>query len=179
MKHGVVFLKNLKPIYVLNATPVIHFSKIGKLNQILDLCKAYIAEEVFLEVVERGNRYPDSLSIKEAINKGNLKVYQIKNQNYVKLLLRFPEIHKGEAETLIAAKELNGVAIIDDNNARIIAKILNIKAETGCLFLLFRLLKLKKINKIQAKKMLEDLIGSGLYLNPELVLKTYKKIEQI
>ncbi|MHA1263635.1 MAG: hypothetical protein ACTSRS_00215 [Candidatus Helarchaeota archaeon] len=172
-------MKNLKPLYILNATPIIHFSKIGKLDQILDLCEAYIVEEVFLEVVERGNRYPDSLLIKDSIKKGKLKVYRIRNQKSVEFFLKFQEIHRGEAETIIAAKELKGIAIIDDNDARIIAKIFNIKAEAGCIFLLFRLLKLKKINKIQAKKMLEDLIDSGLYLNPELVLKFYNKIEQI
>lgn len=179
MKRGVKLLKNIKSIYVLNATPIIHFSKIGKLEQILELCNAYISKEVYMEVVERSETHPDSLIVKEAVESGKLKVYQIKKESDIQILLKFPEIHRGEAETIIAAKELKGFAIIDDAEARVIAKVLKVKTEPGCLFLLFRLLKFKKIDQFQAKNMLEDLIKSGLYLDVEVLLRAYKKIDQI
>ncbi len=54
-------------------------------------------------------------------------------------------MHMGEAETLAAAKELNGFAIVDETEARTIAKAYGVKTRTGTLFLLFRLLALKRI----------------------------------
>jgi predicted nucleic acid-binding protein len=179
MKHGVELLNSNKPIYILNATPIIHFSKIGRLNQILDICNAFIAKEIYIETVIKGDKYPDSLLIKKAVESGTLKVYEIKMQNEIKSLLKYPEIHRGEAETIVTAKELKGIAILDDEEARTIAKVFQVKTEPGCLFLLFRLLKLSKIDAIEAKMLLEALIKSGLYLDPEVLLKVYKKIEQI
>jgi predicted nucleic acid-binding protein len=178
MKLGKEPLRSSKPIYVFNATPVIHFSKIGSLNLILEICDAFITTEVYLETVTRGENFPDSLAIEEAVKSGRLKVYEVKMENTVKTLLKHGEIHKGEVETIVAAKELEGTAIIDDEEARVIAKVYNVKAAPGCLFLLFRLLKLRKIDTSEAKNMLERLIKSGLHLDPETLLEAYRRIEQ-
>jgi len=164
---------------VLNATPIIHFSKIGRLNQLLELFNAYIAREVYMEIVERGENYPDSLVVKQAVENGRLRVYHIKTENDVEILLKFQEIHRGEAETIIAAKELGGIAIIDDEEARTVARVFNIKNEPGCLFLLFKLIKVLKMDQVQAKEILEELLKSGLYLDSEVLLRAYKKIEKI
>ena len=178
MKLGEQPSRSSKPIYVLNATPVIHFSKIGRLNKILEVCEAFITKEVHDETVVRGERFPESLAIKEAVNSGRLKVYEVLAENCVKALLKYREIHKGEAETIVAAEELGGTAIIDDKEARVIAKVYNVKTALGCLFLLFRLLKLGKIDTSEAKRVLEELVNSGLHLDPESLLEACRRIEQ-
>jgi len=178
MKRGEELLRSSKRTYVLDATPVIHFSKIGRLNLILDICNAFVTKEVYNETVVRGENFPESVAIKESVESGSLKVYEVKTENRVKALLKYPEIHKGEAETIVAAEELGGTAIMDDKEARVIAKIYNVNTASGCLFLLFRLFKLRKMDANEAKSVLEGLINSGLRLDPETLLEAYRKIEQ-
>lgn len=170
-------MKKNKPIYVLNATPIIHFAKISKLNLILEICEAYITHEVYFEVTKKKN-FSNSLIAIDTVKSGKLKVYDVKDKEFVQKLLRHPEIHKGEAETIVAAKELEGIAIIDDKEARSIAKLYKVKTAPGCLFLLFRLLKLKKIRSQGTYKMLEELVHSGLYLDSITLLKARKRIEK-
>jgi len=178
MKRGEQPLTNCKPIYVLDATILIHFSRLGRLDLILDVCGAFITREVYHETVVKGENFPDSLAIKEAVDSGRLKVYEVKTEDPIKVLLRYPEIHRGEAETIVAAKQLDGTAIIDDKEARVIAKVYNVGSAPGCLFLLFRLLRLRKIDANEARSILEQLVSSGLHLDSETLLKAYRKIEQ-
>jgi len=156
---------NRKPIYVLDATPIIYFAKIGKLDLILDICDARITVEVYSETVEKGGEHADSVKIKDAIRRGKMKVYGVKRERIVKALLRHAEIHLGEAETIAASKELDGLAVIDEEEARTIARMYGVRTAPGTLFLLFRLLRLKKMDVSDAEVMLTDLVTSGLYLD--------------
>lgn len=178
MRLGEKRLKSRKPIYVLDATAIIHFAKVGKLRLIFDVCDVYITREVYSETVKKDGKYPDSLIIKDAVDRGVLKVYGVREKMLVKALSRHPEIHVGEAETLAAAKELDGLAVIDEKEARTIAKIYGIRSAPGTLFLLFRLLKLKKISVEDADETLSDLIASGLYLDPKTLLRAKEKLEE-
>ena len=47
-----------KPVYVLDATPVIHFAKIGTLGLISEICEAVLVGEVCREVT--AGEYPDA-----------------------------------------------------------------------------------------------------------------------
>ncbi len=131
-------MRSSVPIYVLDATPIIHFAKINKLPLVLSICEARITREVYKETVERCRSRPDATMINDAIQRGELKVYDVHDRNSVKMFQRHPEIHMGEAETLAAAKELNAVAIVDEAKARWVAKAYGVKTRTGTLFLLFR-----------------------------------------
>lgn len=171
-------MKNRRPIYVLDATAVIYFAKVGKLKLIFDICDAYITREVYSETVERDGKYPNSLLIKDTVDRGELRVYDVKGKRFVKALARHPEIHAGEAETLAAARELRGLAVIDEKEARSLARIYGIKTAPGTLFLLFRLLRLEKINVDEADETLSNLIASGLYLDAKTLLRAKERLEK-
>jgi len=126
-----------KPKYVFDATPLIYLAKVGLLEIALDLCEAYTTR--FVEVETTTNfSYPDAIKIKDCIKKGGLQIYQPTVEN-VKVLSRHSEIHRGEAEVLAAARELEAFAIIDDKEARSVAKIYEIQTHPGTLFILFEL----------------------------------------
>jgi predicted nucleic acid-binding protein len=164
-----------KPIYVLDATPIIHLARVGKLTLIKDICDAYITTKVYRETTQNIN-YPDSFIIKDQIESGNIKLIENLDPRQLAALTRHPGIHPGEAETIVAAKELGGVAVLDDAEARALAKVHGIKYAPGTLFLLFRFLSLKLLTVDETEKTLNDLITSGLYLD----LKTYHRaIEKI
>ena len=169
-------MKRSVPSYVLDATPIIHFAKINKLALVLTICDAHMTREVFKETVERGQGKPDATLIHDAVERGELKVYDVRNRNAVKMLQRHPEMHIGEAETLAAAKELNAFAIVDEAEARAVAKAYGIKTRTGTLFLLFRLLVLKLVDATECERMLDDLVESGLYIDSQTFIRAKQKI---
>ena len=164
-------LRSSPPKYVLDATPIIHFSKINKIKLVLSICEAYMTREVYRETVEHAEGKPDAATILDAVERGELKVYDVGNRNLLRLLQRHPEIHSGEAETLAAAKELDAFAIIDEAEARAVAKTYGIRIRAGTLFLLFRLLALRKIDIPETEQLLDDLVESGLYVDSHTLIK--------
>jgi predicted nucleic acid-binding protein len=174
-KLGVKRLRGSE-LYVLDATPVIHFAKIDKLRLVLETFKVRITREDFRETVERGHGRPDAIAVSDAVAEGWLEVYEVRNRSLVKRLLRHPEIHLGEAETLAAAKELEGFAVIDEADARTVAKTFGIKTRTGTLFLLFRLLALGKLGATESERILEELVESGLYIDSRTFIRAKRKI---
>lgn len=171
-------MRSSRPAYVLDATPIIHFAKIGKLNLILGICEAHITREVYREAVERGESRPDAILIRDAIERGDLKLYDVRDRNLVKTLQRHPEIHIGEAETLAAAKELNAPAIVDEAEARAIAKTYGIITRTGTLFLLFKLLSLQQIEATECERILDELVESGLYIDAGTLIRARQRIRE-
>jgi predicted nucleic acid-binding protein len=177
-KRGMKHLASRKPVYVLDATPMIHFAKIAKLDLILETCEAYITREVYRENVERGEGKPDAAAIRDAIEHAKIRVYYVRDRRLVDALLRHPEIHAGEAETLAAAKELNAFAVVDEAEARAVGKTYAIQTRTGTLFLLFRLLTLKKVTPDESLRILDELVDSGLYIDSPTLTRAKRKIEQ-
>jgi predicted nucleic acid-binding protein len=170
-------LRRRKPIYVLDATATIYLAKVGKLHLVSDISDAYIAEEVRSETVGRGN-HPDSLVIRDQVESGGLRVYDVREKGNVDILLRHAEIHRGEAETLAAAKELDGTAVVDEKEARVLARIYGIKTVPGTLFLLFRLLNLGKMDADEVDETLSSLVAAGLYLDPKTLLRAQEKLDE-
>ena len=166
-----------KPIYVLDATAIIILAKVGKLHLVSDVSEAYITEEVRSETVERGS-HSDSLVIRDQVDSGGLRVYDIRDRARVDILLRHAEIHRGEAETLAAARELDGTAVVDEKEARMIARIYGIRTAPGTLFLLFQLLSLGKMNVDEADETLSSLVAAGLYLDPKTLLRAQEKLNE-
>jgi predicted nucleic acid-binding protein len=171
-------LARRKPIYVLDATPIIHFAKIEKLSYVLGMCEAYITREVYGEAVDRGEGRPDAIVIHDAVERGEIMVYDVHDRRLVDALLRHPEIHAGEAETLAAAKELNAFAVVDEAEARAVGKTYAIQTRTGTLFLLFKLLALKRLEAEECLRMLDELVESGLYVDALTLTRARQKIEK-
>jgi predicted nucleic acid-binding protein len=135
-----------------------------------------VITEKVLEETTRGE-YPDALALREAVKKGIIKVYNIQDRNIVETLLDYQGIHPGEAETLAAAKELGGYAVVDDAEARSVAKVYGIQTAAGTLFLLFRLLTSGQISGQDAEILLTQLVQGGLYLDPRTLLRARDRIK--
>ena len=90
---------------------------------------------------------------------GGLRVYDVKDEKALEVFLRHPEIHAGEAETLAATKEFDGLAMIDEREARSLARIYGIRSVPGTIFLLFRLLNLERMDAEEADETLSGMIA--------------------
>lgn len=165
-----------KPVYVLDATPVIHYAKAGRLGLLSEICEPVIVEAVYGEVAV--GDYPDSLLVRDLVENGSIQVYRVEDRRAVDALLRFPEIHLGEAETLVASRLLDGVAVVDDSAARAIADVFGYDVARGSLFLLFRLLSAEVLDVLEAESLLGLLVENGLYLDSRTLLKARALLEE-
>lgn len=144
----------MKGIIISDATPVIAFSRIGKLKllqQIVD--EIIIPEAVYKELTEY--KKADVKSIKQC---KWIKVGEVKSKKDVELLL--PSLDRGEAEVIILAKDLKAdLVIIDELSARKVAMVMNLPL-IGTVGLLMTAKKRGLINGV--KPLLDEMIGKGI-----------------
>ncbi len=86
---------------VSNSSPLIHLTKIGKLNLLKKFFKmVLIPEAVYIECIVEGKNREDANLIKNA---DWIKVEKIKDDNLVRLL--YSELDRGESEAIVLALE--------------------------------------------------------------------------
>lgn len=110
-------------VIVSNAGPIIALARIGKLDLLKQFKQIYIAQEVYKEVVVKGEGKPGS---DEVENSDWFIIKEVKNTLAVESLTI--ELEKGEAETIIVALELNAdLVLMDESIGRDIAKSRGLK----------------------------------------------------
>ena len=163
-----------KPRHVFDSTPLIYLAKTSLLQATLESCEAYTTESVVKETTEKTD-YPDAITIKDSIERGLIKIHSPREAK-IKALTRHPEIHLGEAEVLASAEELGAYAIIDDKEARSVAELYNIRAHPGTLYVLFRLVAIRKLDAEVAEEKLDRMVDAGLYLDPRTLIAAKNKL---
>jgi hypothetical protein len=96
-KLGEKRLVGSKPIFVLNATPIIRFARIRRLKLLVETCGAYIIREVYQETVEHGQGKPNAATIRDAVAQTELRVYHVRDARFVTVIQRHLEIRVREA----------------------------------------------------------------------------------
>ena len=95
-----------------------------------------------------------------------------------RVVLLHRDIHRGEAEVLALAKELDAVAVVDDRVARAAAKIQGVRLE-GTYGVVLRAVRKGSITTREAEETLDKLVSSGWRCDAELysaLLKSIKKV---
>ncbi len=149
---------------VSNASPLIYLSKVGKLHLLKELFgKVFIEEEVRKEVVDKGKEEgaADAISIDECIQNGWTIVKRVKNKK------EFEGIHLGEASSILLAKELDVIVLIDEEDARVVARALGLKAK-GTLYVLRKCVERGIISKKEAIEILDSMLNEGFRLSAPL-----------
>ena len=146
---------------VSNASPIIGLIKIQKLYLLWELFdEIYITSVVYDEIMS-GNAKRDTnnsiQALEEAVNAKRIKIYEVADKQLVEKL--YGKLHKGELETIIAAKELDiEFVIIDEKAARNLAESFLLTPIGIVGVILFA----KSKSRIEAvKPLLEELISSG------------------
>jgi predicted nucleic acid-binding protein len=151
---------------ICNSSPVIGLTIIGKLNLLWELFeKVYVPEEVYKEIVNINTtgKY-GALELQEAIDKGEISVYKVKNQILVVQLCG--RLHRGELEVIFGAKELGiNVVVIDEKSARSFAETMLLDS-IGIIGILLLAKKSGKI--VEVKKELDLLINNDYRVSKEL-----------
>lgn len=157
-----------------NTSPIIALSMIGKLNLLWELFDVHITMAVYNELTSSNEVDIGHKELLEAIERGNIKLYKVIDEDIVNKL--YGHLHKGEIETIIAAKELDiTYVVIDERSARNFAKSLLLKP-IGVLGVLMRAKELNKIESV--KPYLDILIKNGFRISDKLYKKILEEINE-
>ncbi len=164
--------------FVFNSSPLIHLVKAGLAWMIERLeGEKYITPSIYAEVVENGKAkgFDDAIITEELLRRGTILIKK-PSGNLLKLISAHKDIHPREAEVIGLAKELDGIAVIDDPVARSVAELHGVKKE-GSYMIIVRMLARNDIKKGEAKEALRHLVESGWMCDVELYSKVLDLIE--
>lgn len=128
---------------IFDSSPLIHLTKIGKIEFVLKLFgKIYIPVAVYEEVVEKGLKfgYSDAILIQNLENEK--QILKMKTKKHDPTLVNF--LHKGEIEVLQLGEEYANkkrcLIVMDEKKGRLVAEQRNIPfiSTAGLILLLLR-----------------------------------------
>lgn len=163
----------MKPI-ILDATPLIYLTKAGLSRTLEELKEEKITPpQVKREVVDEGkNRgIADAIILEKMFQNKVLTTKEPRDKEFLERLLKTRGLHITDAEVLAVAKELHGIAIMDDAVARKTARIYGI-SYAGTPYILMRAIKQRLIAKEQAKQAINNMVSEGWRCD----IETYTKI---
>ncbi len=167
-----------KPL-VFDSTPLIYLTKSSLAGLLKEVSQPkFTTASVFEEVVRQGKKKkaPEASLLETLFKEEIIKIHNISNKgylNYVKEMATVSEmqpLHEAEAEVLCLTKELNGVAIADEQVARSVARILGIELH-GSGYILGKIFATGKINKEKLIEKVKEMRESGWYVSAEDYLK--------
>lgn len=132
-----------------------------------------IEEEVKRETIERGKEEgaPDALVIEDAVKEGWIKVEKIKEER------SFSGIHKGEGNTILLAKKHECLALIDEEDAREVARAMDLKVR-GSLHVLKKAVEDSLMSKDDAVRTLDKMIGDGFRISTRIYAKFLEDVKK-
>ena len=168
----------MKPL-IFDATPLIYLGKIGLIGKIEHFSeKKYLTESVYKEVVVEGKKSgkPEVFLIEKVIRAGIIQKKAPTNKQYIEYLKENPRIHEGDADTLALASELDGIALLDDDEARGMAEIERIDHH-GTIYLLLRMMKMGLLTNEETLESVDEMIHKGWRCSTELYAGILKAIQ--
>jgi len=162
---------------VFNSTPLIYLTKVG-MSKVLENLKGekVTSPEVKREVVDEGKRkgVPDAIVLEKLFGSKVFRVVKPHDEGFLSRLLKTRGLHVTDAEVLTLAKELDGLAVVDDEVARKTAKVYGI-AYVGTPYVLVRAVSERLITKERAKQAVNEMVSAGWRCSVE----TYAKIMEV
>ena len=167
---------------VSNTSPLIWLSKIGRITLLKKLFgEVIVPEEVYKEAVERGLQegFSDVLAIKECIDQGWIKISKL-DEREIKLCQRMMEhafeIHLGEAQAIVLARETGALLLMDESSGRAFAETLGLRVR-GTLYVVMKALREKLLDRVEAKEIVLALVSKGFRIEPKLLARILREIE--
>jgi len=131
----------LNPL-IFKATPLIYLAKAGLIEHVGKLPeKKYLPKSVYDEVVTKGKErgLSDAFRVDKLVEEGVIEIKSPSDKKFTKRLLRNQKIHLADAEVMTLARELDGIALMDDEESRAMANLEKI-SNHGTVYLMFRFL---------------------------------------
>jgi predicted nucleic acid-binding protein len=129
------------------------------------------------EVVNKGKRkgVADALVLDGLFKDNVFRVVEPKDERFLSVLLKIKGLHVTDAEVLTVARQFDGVAVIDDEAARRVARVYGV-SYVGTPFLLMVAVRNGLMTKDEAKDALDKMIFAGWRCSIETYVKLVKAI---
>lgn len=160
---------------IINATPLIHLGKLGKLNLLTQLYSNIITtREVKNEVLTKN--YPEYSVLKMAFDNW-IMIQDANDKTVMDNLILSQQIDLGEASVIALALEQENdvLLLLDDLIARSVAKSLGIKI-SGTLGIILEALYSKILSANEIKLLFDDLVTETPF---RISVKLYQSITQL
>lgn len=165
-----------------DTSPLIWLAKVGKITLLKDLFgEVIIPQEVYIEAVEKGLQYgfTNAQTIKECINEGWIKLSKLnsKDQSILqKISEHASEIHSGETQAIVLAREMKLLLLMDESAGRTFAEAWGLKVK-GTIYVIISALRKGLISETQAKETVLTMVTKGFRLEPTLLARLIIEIE--
>lgn len=175
-----------KPL-IFNSTPLIYLTKVSLAKLLKEIQEEKITtKRVFNEIVQEGKKKgaPEASLLENLFKEQTIKIRNPNDQKYLKSIKKMSAenerqpLHEAEAEVLCLAKELNGIAIADDQVARSVAKLLQINLH-GTAYILSKILATNKIKKEELTEKVKQMRGEGWHVSAEDYLKIIEYLKNL
>lgn len=168
---------------ITNASPLIIFAKIRKLELLQAVTKEIIAPHaVYEEVVLKGKDAPDALLLKEFIEKKKIIVKVLNKEGKEKaeqLEKTYKNIDYGEAETIaLALEQKESIVLIDEKNARDVAKLHGLIPK-GSLSILLRAFQRKQIDEKELREIVLLMTTTKFHLGADVMNTFWMIVEKM
>lgn len=162
---------------IIDSSVLIHLSRIGKLNLLKDFFgEVTITGDVYRETVEEAVGKVGISEIKKACEDW-IKVKDVKNKT-IKEMARLEGVEEADASLIILAKEEKDVLISNDYVMISLAKSKGLRS-WWLTALLLKAVKKKLVSRKEAKRMLSELVKSGLRLKIEVYEAVLNEIDRL
>ncbi len=169
----------MKPL-IFDATPLIYLGKINLIEKIKYFPEEkYTTKSVYIEVVEVGKNTgrQEAFLIEKLIQSKVITLKTPSNRQYISALRQNPKIHDADADILALAIELNGIALLDDEEARGMAETEGIEHH-GTIYILLRMMKINLLTRDDVLESLNEMIHTGWRCSTELYAEIIKALNQ-
>jgi uncharacterized protein len=165
-----------REIVVSDSSPLIWLGKINKLHLLRRLFgEILVPERVRLEVLK--GESVDAYLIREALEEGWIRV-EVFDGALAAELLDVSGLHRGEAEAILLARELDALLIVDDREASVVARAFGIRC-LGTLGVLLSGLSKGLMEYEDFIECLDDMIGLGFRLSIEVYKKVLREAKRL
>ena len=157
---------------VSDASPLILFSKIGRLNLLMQLFSEIIIPiQVRNEVIKHDDE-SSSLIISEIENEW-IKVEEVELSPEISNMEDKLGLHRGEMYAISLAMHL-GIRefLADDKMARVAARMSGLRS-IGCLGVVMRAYETEIITRNDAVESIQQLVKAGLWVSPEVLAEVF------
>jgi predicted nucleic acid-binding protein len=175
-----------KPL-VFNSTPLIYLTRVSLAKFFKDIPEEkFTTTKVFNEVVREGKEKgaPEASLLESLFREEIIKVRNPKDKEYLKFVKEMSAeserqpLHEAEAEVLCLAKELNGIALADDQVARSVARLLGIELH-GTGYFLGKVFAAEKIKKEELMEKVKEMRDKGWHVSAEDYLKIIEYLKSL
>jgi predicted nucleic acid-binding protein len=168
------------PALIFDSTALIYLAKTSFLQLVGQLGgEKFMPPTVHMEVVTKGKEIgaSDALVIERLAAESVIGVREVEDAKFLHTLQRNPKLHKADAEVIALAKDLDGIAILDEEVARSIADVYEVE-NRGTVYILFRLLKANLISRDEAREAIDEMIRAGWRCSTALYVEIMKHLAE-